>query len=214
MDVQVPEGYYLTEKYASLERFISYFYQIKGIRQAAPESLLFIGVGDGVVPSLVRKSISMTTFDFDVSLRPDVVGDVRSIELPDRSFDAVCIYEVLEHLPFDEMKKALAELARVSKRTVLLSVPHRRTGFEFVLKFPGMRSLLKRSMIDLAFRWPVRFPGFAISTQHHWEIDGHTTTLAQFRAALSEHFDIVAEQTPVLDTYHRFFTLRVRPHTA
>jgi len=32
MDVQVPVSHYLDEKYISLERYISYFYQIDGIR--------------------------------------------------------------------------------------------------------------------------------------------------------------------------------------
>lgn len=211
MSVQVRKGYYLSEKYAPLERFISYYYQIDAIRRAKPERVLFVGVGDGIVPTFLKRGgIEVTTLDFDPTLAPDVVGDIRSLPFPDASFDLTCAFEVLEHLPFAESRQAMAELARTSKRTVLISVPHRRTGIEVVLKFPGIRTLAKREFIDLALRVPIRFPGFAVSKQHYWEIDGRTTRLKAVRDALSEHLDITRETTPVLDPYRRFFELRKR----
>ncbi len=168
MEVQVKEGYYVTKKYASLERFITYFYQIDGIRRLKGQSILFIGVGDGVVPYFLRTAgLQVTTLDFDASLKPDVVGDIRKLPFENQSFDLVCAFEVLEHLPMEESRVALGELARVSRGDVFISVPHRRTGFEVVIKFPYIRSILKRDFVRLALLVPVRFPGFAISKQHY-----------------------------------------------
>ncbi len=209
MAPQVRTGYYVSPKYASLERFISYYYQLKAVREQKPEKILFIGVGDGLIPGLLKASgLDVTTLDFDESLRPDVLGDIRSLPFPDHAFDLVCAFEVLEHLPFDESAAAIREMARVSSKGAVIAVPHRRTAFECVIKFPGIRSVLKREFLDIAIRFPVKFPGFAVSKQYHWEIDGYTTKLAAFRGALADGgFRIEREETPVLDPYRRFFTL-------
>jgi ubiquinone/menaquinone biosynthesis C-methylase UbiE len=206
---QVVPDYYLNKKYLSLERFISYFYQMKGIQDLPSGKILFIGVGDGAVPYLLKKNknYEITTFDFDSDLKPDVVGDVRSLPFIEKSFDLVCAFEVLEHLPYKEAKKALKEIARVSKKDVLISVPYRRTGFELILKFPFIRSVLKKDFLRLAVRLPVRFPGFAVSGQHYWEIDGYTLSLGDFKKDLEIIFKINEHQTPVLDFYKIFFRL-------
>ncbi len=210
MSVQVEHTYYFKEKYLTLHRFISYFYQLDAIRRAKPSKILFIGVGDGMVPGFLKKhpGYSVTTLDIDPKLSPDITGDVRKLPCKDGEFDLVCAFEVLEHLPFEDSVQAIAEIARVSSKEVLISVPHRRTGFELVLRFPFMRSLVGNSYIRFAALFPVRFPGHAVSTQHYWEIDGATTKLASVRNAFREHFDIQSEKTPVLDSYLRFFTLR------
>lgn len=51
-----------------------------------------------------------------------VAGDVRRLPFADQSFDLVVCLEVLEHI--DEPAPALAELCRVSRRWLLLSVPN------------------------------------------------------------------------------------------
>ena len=209
-NIQVAAETYFTKGYASLDRFIAYAYQLEDVRATRPKQMLFIGVGDGLVVDLLRKNpeLSVTTLDIDPALHPDVVGDVRSLPFEDGSFDLICIYEVLEHLPFQESEKALAELARVSRGFVAVSVPHRRTGLDIALKFPFIRTLLKRDILKLSLLVPVRFPGFAVSKQHYWEIDWWTMKLGRVRAAMRKHFTIVAERTPPLDHYHHFFMLR------
>lgn len=208
MEIQVQKDYYSNRKYASLERFISYFHQIDGIREMGPKSVLFIGVGDAMVTDFLKKIYQVTTMDIDKALGPDVVGDIRSLPFGDRSFDLVCAFEVLEHVPLKEAAIALGEIARVSRAGALISVPHRRTGFELILRFPYIRSLLKREFIRLALLFPVKFPGFAVSKQHYWEIDGMTTSLRSFRAMLRKYFIITKEVTPPLDCYRRFFFLK------
>jgi SAM-dependent methyltransferase len=209
MDVQVAEGYYYRPKYTSLERFISYYYQLDAIRSAAPSSVLIVGPGDGIISGFLKRvpGLTVTTLDIDASLSPDVVGDARELPFPDGSFDVACAFEVLEHIPFDDSKRAMKELARVAKRRMIISVPHRRTGFEFVFKFPYIRSILKRDFVRIALLVPVRFPGFAVSKQHYWEIDGRTTKLADVRAALRATGRLLEERTAFLDPYRRFFVV-------
>ncbi|KKS83640.1 MAG: Methyltransferase type 11 [Parcubacteria group bacterium GW2011_GWA2_43_11] len=209
MDVQVPVSHYLDEKYISLERYISYFYQIDGIRNCKPQSVLIIGVGDDVVPTFLRKAnYTVTTIDIDSELQPDVVADVRNMPFDDGSYDVVCAFQVLEHLPYEEFEGILKELHRVSKKNVIISVPHRRTGFEMIIKFPYIRSLLHKDFVRFALRFPVKFKGFESSGQHYWEIDWFTTKLKKVRTDMEKYFTITAETTPVLDPYRRFFVLK------
>jgi len=206
---QVESALYFSKKYLSLERFISYYYQCDFIRDAEPKRMLLIGVGDGMVPDMLKKmgTVMVTTMDFDSDLNPDVIGDIRELDFPDDSFDLVCAFEVLEHIPLEESEKALEEMARISKRHVIISVPHRRTGFEIVIKFPGIRTILRRDYIRLACFFPLPFKGFAESGQHYWEIDGYHLSLRRFRDILRRNFTVTREQTPVLDYYHHFFSL-------
>src|SRR5690606_18639469 len=51
-----------------------------------------------------------------------LVGDIYNIPFDDDSFDVVGCFEVLEHL--HDAPRALAELARVARKSVVMSVPH------------------------------------------------------------------------------------------
>ena len=53
---------------------------------------------------------------------PLAQADVHQLPFPDNSFDLVYCLEVLEHLPDSAL--GLAELVRVSRQYVLVSVPH------------------------------------------------------------------------------------------
>lgn len=210
MKPQVESAHYFQENYLTIARFISYYYQVDFIRNTGAQKILFIGVGDGMVPTMLKKNreYDVTTLDIDADLCPDVIADIQTVDFPDDSFDLVCAFEVLEHMPIAESERALANMARISKKHVIVSVPHRRTGFELVLKFPGIRTVLKKDFVKLALLFPLRFKGFAESGQHYWEIDGHSTPLEKFRSILRKNFTIMSELTPVLDSYHRFFDLR------
>ena len=50
------------------------------------------------------------------------IGNVLQLDFEDKKFDAVCAFEVLEHIP--EPEKVLKELFRVSNKYVFLSVPN------------------------------------------------------------------------------------------
>jgi len=208
---QVPEGYYLKKKYNDLERFISYFYQIETVTSLPVKNVLEIGIGTKVTADYLKNlEIKVTTCDFDQNLNPDVLGDVRDLTVPDNSFDAVLAFQILEHLPFDDFSKALNELKRVSLKYVVISLPFRSAYFELVVKFPFIRTLLKKNFLDLTLRKGVKFPGFASSSQHYWEIDQHQYKLKQIKKILSRDFIILRDFSPVLDKYHYFFVLKKR----
>ncbi len=109
---------------------------VRQVDQLAPTSFLDAGCGEGFVASQLLQAmpgLALTGCDLSeealkvaVANNPQahfVYGSVVELPFPDRSFDVVGCFEVLEHLPDDLPSRALAELARVSRGAVLLSVP-------------------------------------------------------------------------------------------
>jgi 2-polyprenyl-3-methyl-5-hydroxy-6-metoxy-1,4-benzoquinol methylase len=110
---------------------------VRQVEQLAPASFLDAGCGEGFVasqllqsmPDLVLTGCDLSEEALKVAAASNrsahfVYGSVVELPFPDRSFDVVGCFEVLEHLPGDLPSRALAELARVSRGAVLLSVPH------------------------------------------------------------------------------------------
>ena len=130
-----------TDKYGSrnpltrwlLERFLREI--DTAVRVAAPASILDVGCGEGVVTERLARTTGASAIGVDLgteellqhwqrresgalTFRP---GSAYDLPFPDDSFDCVCALEVLEHL--ERPRDALAELRRVSRRALLLSVP-------------------------------------------------------------------------------------------
>lgn len=100
-----------------------------------PSSLLDVGCGEGIVTERLARLTGVTTVGVDLgdetmrahwSRRSQgllTFASASAYELPfdDGSFDCACALEVLEHL--ERPRDALAEMARVASRTLVLSVP-------------------------------------------------------------------------------------------
>ena len=62
--------------------------------------------------------------------------DGRTIPLPDKSVDTVCMIEVMEHVP--EPGPLIAELARVARRNVVITVPNNTQSFSAPVEWSHM----------------------------------------------------------------------------
>lgn len=210
-NVQVKDRHYSKGAYNTLERFISYFYQIRAIENMNIKSVLEIGVGSKIVANTLKEyGMSVTTCDFDKNVSPDIVADIRRLPLEDKSFDVAMACQVLEHIPFEDFESGLKELRRISKKYVVVSLPYRSSYFEFVIKFPFIRKLFKKNFFDLSLGIPLRFNGFESSGQHYWEIGRKPYSLNRVRKVILNHFEIIDEFSPVLNKYHRFFILKIK----
>lgn len=200
---QVDRDHYQFEKYVGLDRWSSYHYQLREILATRPATVLEIGVGDSAVGMYVKRNtaIRYTSCDMAKDLNPDVVGSVTALPFPDGSFDTICAFEVLEHLPFEEFPEALKELRRVSKKHVLLSLPHFGPPVQFRIKIPFLPRL--------SFSWKIPFsPQHRFDGEHHWEIGKRGYPPRRIRALLQEQFSILREFIPFENQYHHFFILK------
>lgn len=104
--------------------------------KAAPESILDVGCGEGVLTvewaERLREGRIVGIDLDDPKLKAEWAGRVRPnlefrceeatrLSFEDGEFDLACAIEVLEHVPDPET--TLAEMARVARRRLLVSVP-------------------------------------------------------------------------------------------
>ena len=127
--VQVEPAHYDFERYDDAERWMSYWHQLRAVLAVRPRTVLEIGPGSGVFRRyLEHTGVVVKTVDIDPSRGVDYVADVTRLDaaLPDGlTFDAVCAFQVLEHLPLAEFDTCLANLARRASPHVFLSLPYR-----------------------------------------------------------------------------------------
>lgn len=195
------------EKYDNFERIISYANQIKLVNDLDAESCLEVGVGTGFFNTYLRtKKISVVTLDINKDLNPDIVGDIRNIFLADNSFDLVCAFEVLEHLPYEESLVALRELKRVSKKHVVISVP-KSCIYNALFCFFGIPTWRKFFSLD------IRIPFFWIrasfgNKQHFWELGRRKYSTRRFLADVKKiGFRVLHKGHTPLNTQHYFVVL-------
>lgn len=200
--IQVPADHYLGD-YLNLPRMITYWYQAKAVRDCGGTRVLEIGLGMGLTTWILRRwGMRIETLDLDPALRPTVVGDLLSMPFADNSFDTILIAEVLEHLPFERFDAALAELRRVARCHVVVTLPCPLAGIHLGINLP----LLEPAFVALGFRqWSrPRFDG-----QHYWELDRIGYPKRRIRRHLrAGGFEIAREFRPGLSLYSYFFVLR------
>jgi SAM-dependent methyltransferase len=103
------------------------------------ESILDVGCGDGAITNRLAQRWQVTGVDTSRAALVHVQAstmEASATDLPfaDDSFDLVMSSEMLEHMASDAYSQALAQMRRVSRRFVLISVPYRED-----LKFRTVR---------------------------------------------------------------------------
>lgn len=204
---QVTRNHYDLSNYLDEKRWASYLSQIIKITEIKPESVLYIGAGDGIVPSAIRaQGIDVKTFDFDSDLLADFIGDIREIGriVPPKSFDVVACCQVLEHIPYKDFVGALVQLRSIAKRRVLVSLPYaHKQLLEVSIKLPKMP--LIRGEIALPRFWRKwEFDG-----QHHWELGAKDTSIRTVEAAIASVYEIEERFFVRGNRYHRFYILGI-----
>jgi ubiquinone/menaquinone biosynthesis C-methylase UbiE len=154
------------------------------IPDGLPARVLEVGLGEGEISDQLRErfpTATMVGIDLpDDALARDwrargltgVFADAGALPFGDDAFDLVLAIEVLEHLP--DPRRALAEIRRVARRDVVLSVPRE----------PLWRSL------NLARGAYVKDLGNTPGHLQHW-------SRRRFAALVESHFDIVSVRSPV-----------------
>ena len=202
MDKQVDQSAYQFSRYCGIDRWASYHYQLSEILATTPKTVLEVGVGDGVVGAYLRRSgVAYTSVDIADDVGADVVGSITTLPFADDSFDAVCAFEVLEHLPYAQLPECLSELSRVAQNKVIISVPHFGPSVRIRLKVPLLPE------VSCAFKIPIPLT-HTFNGQHYWELGKRGYRVSSFRNELTKYFVIEKEFVPFENQYHHFFVLK------
>ncbi len=193
-------------KYVDIDRWASYWHQIKVVRSCNPTRILEVGVGNHIVYDYFKnRDFDITSCDIEPDTSPDVVGSVEDMPFGDGVFDVVLCAEVLEHLPFEQFQHNLRELARVSKKHVVITLPHWGRHFSYDFRLPLVKRVRGQAKISFSRKRQHS------NSPHKWEIGKKGTSPKTVRraiegAGLGIEKDYVLFEMP----YHHLFLLTKR----
>ena len=215
----------LEERLWSLEerRFSSTRIQLTSVTdlEDSVTSILEIGPGNGHFATLMRGlGYEVKTADIKSRTNPDYLGDFRDTEIPEK-FDLVAAFEMLQHLPYEDLPKTLSKLAGLSSRYVLLSVPARVHRLELAFEVPAMFAprrfglgwLRGNHSFSKTWEWP-RAKDHSKETwegredywnPHYWEVGRKSFPRSRFLADIeSANLRILWHKHNPHHTYHLF----------
>ena len=188
-------------QYDYQERWTSYWHQIDEILKLKPKTVLEVGIGSRMVSDyLSRRGLEIKTLDLDRDLNPDFVANVMKMPLANNSFDLILCAEVLEHLPFENFESSLQELKRVTRKNLILSLPHFGPPLKLSFKIPFLKE------IKLAWKIPYH-PQHKSEGPHYWEIGKKGYSAGKIKQIIKKYFKIRKKFIPFENQYHHFYIL-------
>ena len=203
---QVNKNHYQFENYMTKARWNSVWHQLDEVLRLKPETVLEIGPGAGVFKNVAALyGLKIETLDLDPELKPDYVGSATALPFSDNSYDVVCAFQMLEHLPYEKSLHAFSEMARVSRHYVVISLPDARNVWRYMIHIP------KYGPCDFFI------PFFKLKSyiclynyEHHWEINKIGYGLKKVINDFSKYMYLVKSYRVKENLYHRFFVFKSR----
>ncbi|MBT5739542.1 class I SAM-dependent methyltransferase, partial [Candidatus Woesearchaeota archaeon] len=196
------------KNYDDFNRFISYFNQIESIKKTNPDNILEIGVGNNTLSTYLRsKGFDLTTCDFDESLKPDIVADIRKLPFEENQFDTVVAFEILEHLKFKEFEGCLKQLHKVSNKYVIISLPYSGIYLEILIRFPWIKKIIKKDFIRIFLSVPLITHKFRCK-QHYWEVGRKGFSKNKVRKLFKKDFIIKEDFRLPISPHHWMLILK------
>lgn len=156
-------------EYLSKDRFISYHHQLRLIFSLGNKvnNILEIGIYNSFLTDILKRNgYEVTTADIDPNLNPDITLDLATdFSLPKDKFDAIVLFQVLEHLPYEQSELALKKLAEATNKYLVISLPYNSTYLALQFRI----SEVPRSRY-LFLKIPKFWSKTPISNQHYWEV--------------------------------------------
>ena len=196
---QVSKEHY--NKYDSYYRFATYWAQIEEVKDI--KSILEIGCGNKTVANyLIDKGYDVTTVDFAVDLEPDILADIRNLDLKQK-YDCVLCCEVLEHLPLKDLDKALGRIQLHTATYAIISVPNYCAKIAFTIQIMNFLKTIR-------FNIPAFFTKPKFTGEHYWGLGQWGISKREFRKRLRKAgFKIIKEKYPSIFNGCYFFVCEV-----
>lgn len=165
---QVITTHYYSKSYLSTARFEGLQGQLEfTMNSPISDSFLEIGPGPGLFAALLRNfSYKVTTIDFASDLFPNVTGALPYLPFRSNSFDVVCAFEVLEHIPYNSLGKCISEMARIARKKIYFSIPSQQEIFQSQMRID---LIIGRKKFSKRF-WKKDLGRLTNPKEHYWEI--------------------------------------------
>lgn len=206
MERQVDKSHYEFARYLHKRRWVSMWHQLDEVLKFHPKNVLEIGPGPGIFKATAGAlGLHVETLDLDPNLNPDHVASVFDMPFKNGAFDVVCAFQMLEHLPFEDSRRAFREMARVARTAIVISLPDAATRWPISVYLPVI------GMVHLLVPRPrLRAPVHEFDGEHYWEINKSKYSLKTVCAELFGLDSIYIKSTYRVPEhpYHRFFVLK------
>jgi hypothetical protein len=195
--------------YVTENRFASFYYQVKEVLYFEPASVLEIGIGSGIVTSiLASRGLTTYTVDTSVGLRPEAAASVDELPIRSASVDVALCAQVLEHLEFSILSRCVEELSRVATKGVVISLPNALPYYEISLAVP----ILGRKTISMSRSFGPGPTPATMNPSHKWEIGRRGILVEDVLSKIAESSKgtIIRQYRARPDPYRHFFVIAKR----
>jgi len=181
-------------------RWSSVWHQLDEVVRLRPRNVLEVGPGPGLFKLLGDKfNLNVETLDLDPNLSADHIGSATDIPFDDNSYDVVCAFQVLEHLPYESSLQAFKEMSRVSRHNVVISLPDAKSIWRYLFFLPKLGSF------EIFVPRPrMKTPSHTFDGEHYWEINKKGYSLKKVIEDFSKHGALTATYRVPEHTFHRF----------
>ena len=197
----------MDRKYITRERLISYHNQVRLIGNLGSQvkNILEIGIKNSLLREMIAgNGYNVTTGDSDPDLNPDLIIDLQSdFAIPQDKFDTIVLFQVLEHIPYNEFEIALKKLATATKKFLVISLPY-YTSFLSVNFKLNTNSRRRHLLLQIPNFWKTK----PMCKNHCWEIGIKGYPKKQIVQSLKNTgLQLKTEYQDPLQPYHYFFVL-------
>lgn len=198
---QVDRSHYNFEKYMTKARWCSIWHQLDEIQKLKPSSILEVGPGSGILKAIGKVyGFAIDTLDLDPEIEPDHIGSATKMPFDDHTYDVVCSFQMLEHLPYESSLQAFSEMVRVCRKNVVISLPDSKVMLRYQYYLPRLGSY---DFIVPYFRNKPKEHIF--DGEHYWEINKKNFPLSKVISDLTVYAKLIDTYVVRENPYHRFF---------
>lgn len=194
-------------EYLSKDRFISYHHQLRLMFNLGNQvkNILEIGIFNSLFTDMLKRNgYNVTTADIDPNLKPDIILDLTTdFDLPKNKFDAIALFQVLEHLPYEESEQALKKLAEATKKFLVISIPHHSQFFALQMRY-SYKARSRYLLIKVPKFWTKQ----PLCNEHYWEMGLKGYPKQRILNSISQAgLTVKQEFLDPVHPYHYFFVL-------
>ena len=212
MQMQVNSEHYDFNKYVNKGRWNSFYHQINEITSILPphlaqQSILEVGVGSGILKTICKHLLpyNYESLDVDEELKPDHIGSILKMPFADQQYDIVVCFQVLEHMPYESFTKALSELFRVAKKSVIISLPNANRVLSLHIQKICPYKFIKRPF--------TRTEEHKFDGEHYWEINKKGYEIEKIIDTMSKisktyYYKLEKNYRVWEKTFHHFFVFK------